>query len=216
MLGLLADVEANGGVLACAAPVRGGAIDGRSIVLTVGGPDTADVRVRTVVNCAGLEAPRVAASLVGFPAACVPAQHLCKGNYYTAGRPAFSRLVYPVPESAGAGLGVHVTLDLAGQMRFGPDVQWIDAVDYSVDPRRADAFYAAIRTYWPALRDGSLTPAYAGIRPKLHPPGGPAQDFRIDGPARHGVPGLVHLFGIESPGLTACLAIAEYVVAQLG
>ncbi len=214
MIALLGDAEAHGAVLACGAPVLGGAVTSAGIVLDVGGAEATEVRARTVINCAGLHAPGVAAALHGFPREWVPTPYFCKGNYYTAGsRRVFSRLVYPVPESAG--LGVHVTLDLAGQMRFGPDVQWIDAIDYTVDPRRADAFYAAIRTYWPGLPDGALNPDYAGIRPKLHPPGASAQDFRIDGPAQHGVPGLVHLFGIESPGLTACLAIAGHVVALL-
>jgi L-2-hydroxyglutarate oxidase LhgO len=144
----------------------------------------------------------------------VPRAWLCKGNYFAcAGRPAFGRLVYPLPEAAG--LGVHLTLDLAGRMRFGPDVQWTEARDYAVDAARAEAFYAAIRRYWPALPDGALQPDYAGLRPKIGGPGEPARDFLIEGPAEHGVPGLVNLFGIESPGLTAALAIGEHVARLL-
>jgi hypothetical protein len=132
---------------------------------------------------------------------------------FFAGRPVFSRLIYPVPVPGG--LGIHVTLDLAGRMRFGPDVQWTDGYDYEVEPARAASFYPAIRTYWPALPDGSLVPDYSGIRPKLSGPGEPPADFIIDGPAEHGLAGLVHLFGIESPGLTASLSIAEQVVRSL-
>jgi L-2-hydroxyglutarate oxidase LhgO len=144
----------------------------------------------------------------------VPPCHYAKGNYYSlSGRAPFSRLVYPMPNQAG--LGVHITIDLAGQARFGPDVEWIDRIDYGVDPRRADRFYAAIREYWPGLADGRLEPGYAGIRPKIVGPGEPAADFVIQGPAEHGVPGLVNLFGIESPGLTASLAIAEQVARHI-
>jgi len=168
------------------------------------------LKARWVVNCAGLHAPELARRIEDFPAAQVPRAWYAKGNYFTlAGRAPFSRLIYPVPEPGG--LGVHLTLDLGGQARFGPDVEWIDALDYSVDPRRSGQFYAAIRAYWPQLRDGQLTPAYAGIRPKISGPGEPVADFRIDGPAVHGVAGIVNLFGIESPGLTASLAIAERV-----
>jgi L-2-hydroxyglutarate oxidase LhgO len=144
----------------------------------------------------------------------VPRAHYARGHYFTlSGRPRFQRLIYPVPQPGG--LGVHLTLDLQGQARFGPDVQWVDGIDYTVDPRRADAFYAEVRRYWPALPDGALQPGYAGIRPKLAGPEAPNLDFRIDGPAQHGVPGLVNLLGIESPGLTASLAIGEAVVEAL-
>jgi L-2-hydroxyglutarate oxidase LhgO len=143
----------------------------------------------------------------------VPQAYFAKGNYFTlAGRSPFARLVYPIPEPGG--LGVHLTLDLAGRARFGPDVQWVDTCEYSVDPARSARFYGAIRQYWPALADGALQPAYCGIRPKISPPNAPNADFRIDGAATHGVPSVIHLFGIESPGLTASLAIADYV-AQL-
>jgi L-2-hydroxyglutarate oxidase LhgO len=163
-----------------------------------------------VVNSAGLHAPALASRLEGLDARQVPTPHYARGHYFTlTGRSPFQRLVYPVPVPGG--LGVHLTLDLAGQARFGPDVQWIDGIDYTVDPRRADAFYAEVRRYWPDLPDGALQPGYAGIRPKIAGAERPNEDFRIDGPARHGVPGLVNLFGIESPGLTACLAIGEEV-----
>jgi L-2-hydroxyglutarate oxidase LhgO len=144
----------------------------------------------------------------------VPKLVLAKGNYFGfTGRPAFSRLIYPAPVPGG--LGVHVTLDLAGRMRFGPDVEWIEAENYDVDPTRADAFYRRIRDYWPGLPDGSLVPDYAGIRPKLTGPGEPAADFLLDAPADHGLPRLVHLFGIESPGLTSSLSLAEAVIAAI-
>ena len=166
------------------------------------------VRARTVINCAGLHAPRVAGLIDGLPSGHVPQAHYAKGHYFTlAGRPRFSRLIYPVPVPGG--LGVHLTLDLQGQARFGPDVQWVDTIDYQVDPGRAEAFYAEVRRYWPALPDGALQPGYAGIRPKIAGPEAPSLDFRFDGPAQHGVPGLFNLFGIESPGLTASLAIGE-------
>jgi len=210
MVGLLTDAEGAGASLVLRSPVTGGTISADGIELDVGGSDPVRIRARTLVNSAGFSAQALASALHGLPREHVPPTYYCKGNYFTLGRrPVFSHLVYPIPESAG--LGVHVTLDLAGEMRFGPDVQWIDAIDYTVDPRRGEAFYAAIRTYWPELPDGALVPGYAGIRPKLSGPGAPAQDFVIEGPRIHGVPGLVNLFGIESPGLTASLAIAEHV-----
>jgi L-2-hydroxyglutarate oxidase LhgO len=145
-----------------------------------------------------------------MPGERIPGQYYAKGNYFTlSGRSPFSRLIYPVPVPGG--LGVHLTIDLGGQARFGPDVQWIDEIDYTVDPARANSFYAAVRKYWPDLKDGALQPGYAGIRPKITPRGAPSQDFVVQGPQTHGVPGLINLFGIESPGLTASLAIADYV-----
>jgi len=171
-------------------------------------------RFDAVVNAAGLGAQRLAAATESYPAARVPPLVLAKGNYFGfAGRPAFSRLIYPVPVPGG--LGVHVTLDLAGRMRFGPDVEWIAQESYDVDPRRAQAFYARIRDYWPALPEGSLVPDYAGIRPKITGPGEPAADFMIDAPKDHGLAGIVQLFGIESPGLTAALSLADEVVSHL-
>jgi L-2-hydroxyglutarate oxidase LhgO len=167
-----------------------------------------------VVNAAGLGAQRLGGATEGYPAARLPRLVLAKGNYFGfAGRPVFSRLIYPVP--APGGLGVHVTLDLAGRMRFGPDVEWIEDESYDVDAGRAAAFYQRIRDYWPDLPDGSLVPDYAGIRPKLTGPGEPAADFMVDAPKDHGLAGLVHLFGIESPGLTASLLLAEEVVSYL-
>jgi L-2-hydroxyglutarate oxidase LhgO len=172
------------------------------------------VRFDAVVNAAGLGAQRLGRSTEGYPDARVPRLVLAKGNYFNfAGRPVFSRLVYPVP--APGGLGVHVTLDLAGRMRFGPDVEWVEAENYDVDPGRAAAFYQRIRDYWPDLPEGSLLPDYAGIRPKLTGLGEPAADFMIDAPKDHGLPGLVHLFGIESPGLTSALSLAQEVVSYL-
>jgi L-2-hydroxyglutarate oxidase LhgO len=172
------------------------------------------IEAQMLVNSAGLRAPTVARAMEGFPAHCVPRELYAKGNYYSLARRApFSRLVYPVPEPGG--LGVHLTLDLAGQARFGPDVEWVEHIAYDVDPRRAERFYAAIRRYWPGLPDGALAPGYAGIRPKTAGPGEPAPDFEIQGPRAHGIAGLVHLFGIESPGLTASLALAETVANEL-
>jgi L-2-hydroxyglutarate oxidase LhgO len=150
-----------------------------------------------------------------MPAAKIPTAYYAKGNYFTlSGRSPFSRLIYPVPVPGG--LGVHITVDMGGQAKFGPDVEWIPTIDYTVDPRRADKFYSAVRKYWPGLKDGALQPGYAGIRPKIVPPGAPAQDFLLQGPAEHGVPGLIHLFGIESPGLTASLSLAEHVRTMAG
>jgi L-2-hydroxyglutarate oxidase LhgO len=173
-----------------------------------------DVQCRVLVNSAGLRAPSVARAIEGFETKLVPRELYAKGNYYSLTRKSpFSRLVYPVPEPGG--LGVHVTLDLAGQARFGPDVEWVERIgkenDYGVDPRRAEGFYAAIRRYWPGLPDGALAPGYAGIRPKTAGPGEPAPDFVVQGPREHGIAGLAHLFGIESPGLTSSLALAALV-----
>jgi L-2-hydroxyglutarate oxidase LhgO len=211
MLSLLGDAERDGAVLAVKSPVSGGEIAADGIVLEVGSEGASmQLKAATVVNCAGLGAQGVAHGLLGLPAESVPPLSYAKGNYYAlAGRAPFAHLIYPVPEAAG--LGVHLTLDLGGQARFGPDVEWIDAIDYTVDPKRAEAFYAEVRRYWPQLPDGALLPAYAGIRPKPHMPGDAARDFLISGPAEHGVPGLVNLYGIESPGLTSCLALAEHV-----
>jgi len=214
MLALQGDAENAGAAFVFRSPVAGGRIVADGIELEVGGAEPMRLKAATVVNSAGLHAQKTAASLEGFPREHVPPTYYAKGNYYTlAGRSPFAHLVYPVPEAAG--LGVHLTIDLGGQARFGPDVEWIEHLDYEVDPRRADSFYAAIRTYWPGLKDGDLMPGYCGIRPKIQAPHEPASDFLIEGPREHGVPGLVNLFGIESPGLTASLAIAEYVADKL-
>jgi L-2-hydroxyglutarate oxidase LhgO len=217
MLALLGDAEAHGAMLALGSPLLRGRVGGDAIVLEVGGEAPTTISARTVINSAGLAAQRTAAALAGFPQQRVPPTHYAKGNYYSlSGRTPFSHLIYPVPEPGG--LGVHLTLDLAGQGRFGPDVEWLSGTefDYRVDPKRADRFYAEVRKYWPGLADGSIAPAYAGIRPKLAGLDAPAGDFVIQGPQVHGVPGLVNLYGIESPGLTASLAIAETVLAMLG
>jgi L-2-hydroxyglutarate oxidase LhgO len=211
MLALLGDAEAHGATLACGSRVKFAELHGGSIEVHLAESD-ASLRASLMINCAGLDAPRLSRSIKGFPPDHVPRAWLAKGNYFTlSGRSPFQRLVYPVPEPGG--LGIHLTLDLAGRARFGPDVQWIDALDYNVDATRAERFYPAIRTYWPGLPQGSLQPAYAGIRPKISGPGEPAADFRIEGPETHGVRGVINLFGIESPGLTASLAIADRVVA---
>lgn len=212
MLALQADLESAGGTVALNAPVLSGQADSQGITLQVGGEQPMEIRTRVLINSAGLGAQELANKLQGMPATQVPAQYLAKGNYYSlAGRSPFARLIYPVPEVGG--LGVHLTVDMGGQARFGPDVEWVSEVDYHVDPARADAFYASIRRYWPGLPNDALQPAYAGIRPKLSGPDEAAADFVIQGPAEHGVPGLVNLFGIESPGLTASMAIAERVAA---
>ena len=210
MLAYLGDAEACGAMLATHAPVEAARAGEDGIELVVGGAEPMRLRARLVVNATGLGAPDLARKVDSLDPSALPRAYYCKGNYYTlAGRSPFARLVYPVPEAAG--LGVHVTVDLAGQCRFGPDTEWISAIDYGVDPRRADVFYAAVRTYWPGLPDGALQPGYAGIRAKLGPAGTPPADFVIDGPDRHGIEGLVSLFGIESPGLTASWALAEEV-----
>jgi len=210
MLALQGDAEAAGAMFAFHAPVLGGRAKMGGVILDIGGAEPMTLLARTVVNAAGLHATALAAGIVGMPRQMVPKTFYARGNYFTlAGRAPFERLIYPVPEPGG--LGVHLTLDLGGQARFGPDVEWIDAIDYSVDPVRADVFYAAVRRYWPGLRDGALLPGYAGIRPKISGPGEPARDFVLQPPAAHGVAGLINLFGIESPGLTAAIALADLV-----
>ncbi|MEO8297894.1 MAG: NAD(P)/FAD-dependent oxidoreductase [Burkholderiales bacterium] len=211
MLALQGDAEQHGAVLACHSRVTGLALQADGVAVSINGEATPTLCARWVVNSAGLQAPALAGLMAGFPAAHIPQARYAKGHYFSlAGRAPFSRLVYPVPEPGG--LGTHLVLDLGGQARFGPDVEWVaDDSDYTVPPERAATFYNAIRRYWPGLPDGALQPDFAGIRPKISGPGEPAQDFRIDGPARHGMPGVVNLFGIESPGLTASLAIADEV-----
>ncbi len=207
MLALRREAEEHGAAIVLRSPVLGGRARRDGAEIEVGGAEPARFLARTVVIAAGLAGCRVARSL-GLPG--VPRDYLCKGSYFAlTGRMPFQRLVYPVPVAAG--LGVHYTLDMAGRGRFGPDVEWTEREGYAVDPRRGDSFYAAIRRYWPGLPDGSLEPAYAGIRPKISAPGEPAADFAVHGPGDHGVPGVVALYGIESPGLTASLAIAELV-----
>ncbi len=213
MLALLGEAEEHGALLVCSSAVTGLAHAADAFRVAVnGGPPT--LAARALVNSAGLHAPQVAALMREFPTAQLPTAYYAKGSYFTLStRAPFTRLIYPLPEPGGA--GVHLTLDLAGRARFGPDVEWVTECDYAVDPRRAPSFYTAVRAYWPSLADGALQPGYAGIRPKIAGPGQPAADFRIDGEAVHGVPGLVQLFGIESPGLTSSLAIAQQVAALL-
>jgi L-2-hydroxyglutarate oxidase LhgO len=214
MLALRGDLEDRGGAIALRTPIERLVPAAHGWEAHFGGAEAQSLRVDAVINSAGLGAQKLARVTEGFPPERVPRLVLAKGNYFGyAGRPVFSRLVYPVPIPGG--LGVHVTLDLAGRMRFGPDVQWVEHENYDVDAGRADVFYNAIRAYFPALPDHSLVPDYCGIRPKLTGPGEAAVDFLIDGPRDHGLPGLVHLFGIESPGLTSALSLAEEVLADL-
>jgi len=214
MLEYLGDAESHGASLALASPVLSGNIDNGGIVLEVGGAEPMTLRCDTVVNSAGFSAQAVARSIAGIPAGTIPATHYAKGHYYTlSGTAPFKRLVYPVARQDW--LGVHVTIDLGGQVKFGPDFEWIDQVDYRFDESREAAFYRSIRRYYPALKDGSLAPGYTGIRPKTHGPGEPVPDWSIQGPRDHGVPGLVNLYGVESPGLTSSLAIADNVARLL-
>ncbi|SCK58672.1 L-2-hydroxyglutarate oxidase LhgO [Variovorax sp. HW608] len=213
MLSLQGDLEHAGGVVALKSGVASARCEGGGIVLVTA--DGTHLRCASVVNAAGLAAPALARRFEGLPSESLPQAFYAKGNYFTlAGRAPFSRLIYPVPEAAG--LGVHLTLDLGGQAKFGPDVQWVDRPDdLVVDPARGQGFYAEVRKYWPGLPDGALLPGYAGMRPKISGPTQAPADFMIAGPADHGIAGLVNLFGIESPGLTSSLAIARQVAGLL-
>jgi L-2-hydroxyglutarate oxidase LhgO len=215
MLAYQGEAEERGAVVAFRAPVLSGRVRaGGGFEIRVGGDEPATIGCCLLVNAAGLHAPALARAIDGIPRPSIPPAYFCRGVYFTlSGRTPFRHLIYPVPVPGG--LGVHITLDLAGQARFGPDVEWIDGVDYRVDPRRGDAFYAAVRRYWPGLKDGALQPGYAGIRPKISGPNEPAADFVVQGPEEHGVPGLVNLYGIESPGLTSSLPLADEVVRKL-
>ncbi|RJT42553.1 NAD(P)/FAD-dependent oxidoreductase [Mesorhizobium waimense] len=216
MLSLRGDAEAAGASFAFLTTVAAAVVeaDGVQIRTLDASGEPFELKAGAFVNAAGLDAQALAGRIEGFPQGLIPQQWLARGNYFAlSGRSPFSRLIYPVPVDGG--LGVHLTLDLGGSARFGPDVEWIDHVDYTVDPGRADSFYGEIRRYWPGLADDALLPAYAGVRPKLSGPGQPAADFVLQGPADHGAGGIVNLFGIESPGLTASLAIAEYVFGLL-
>lgn len=215
MLSLKGEAEAHGAAFAFHARVAKGVIreDGIELRVACDGSEIA-LLCRTVVNSAGLGAQQVASAIEGMPGGLVPPLYYAKGNYFSlSGRAPFGMLIYPPPDHASVGL--HYTRDLAGRGRFGPDAQWVDTIDYNVDPARAELFYASIRRYWPALPDGALNPDYAGVRPKIQTPTGPARDFLIQGPEEHGVQGLLNLFGIESPGLTSSLAIAEHVALRL-
>jgi L-2-hydroxyglutarate oxidase LhgO len=219
MLALQSDLERAAGMVALGSAVQGALLGQAGEPHRVRMADGSELQAGILVNAASLHACALARAFEGLPPACVPSEHFAKGSYFAlAGKAPFSRLVYPAP--ADAWLGVHLTLDLGGQARFGPDMEWLDVgspeqIDYAVDPRRADGFYAEVRRYWPQLPDGALVPSYSGVRPKIYGPGESAPDFRIDGPSRHGVEGLVNLFGIESPGLTSALAIGEHVLQLL-
>ncbi|MGQ0697931.1 MAG: NAD(P)/FAD-dependent oxidoreductase [Panacagrimonas sp.] len=212
MLALLGEAEDHGATLVLRTRVRAVRRGPEGLELTFGDESEPSLATEWIVNSAGLDAPALAAAIEGFPTKSVPKASFAKGSYFSLqGKSPFTRLIYPIPEPGG--LGVHLTLDMAGQARFGPDVEWVDQPDYTVNPRRCERFYPVIRTYWPGLKDGTLVPAYAGVRPKISGPGEPAADFVIEGPAQHGFEGVVNLFGIESPGLTSSLALAERVGA---
>lgn len=215
MQSLQGEAEAHGALTVLRAPIVAARITHHGFELEIGGAEPGKLSTRFFINAAGLGAEQLSRSVEGLPSQTVPQIHLARGVYFTLrGRSPFHRLIYPLPDALT--LGVHVTLDLAGRARFGPDLEWVDRIDYSVDPARAPLFAAAICRYWPDLPDGALEPGYAGIRPKIQGPGEPPRDFVIQGPGEHGVPGFVALYGIESPGLTSCLAIAEMVVRLLG
>lgn len=210
MLSYLGDAEAHGASLALSSPVVGGRVSGDGIELEIGGSAGMSLMCNTVVNAAGLRAQEIARAVDGIPAASIPPTYYAIGHYYSlTGKAPFSRHVYPVARQDW--LGVHVTVDLGGRVKFGPDFQWCDGIDYQFDESREQAFYTAIRRYYPGLKDGALVPGYTGIRPRITGPGEPAQDFVIQGTETHGVRGLVNLYGIESPGLTSSLAIADHV-----
>jgi L-2-hydroxyglutarate oxidase LhgO len=210
MLALRGNAEDAGAAFAFHTPLLGARAREGHIEIDAGGEAPMSLQCRLLINAAGLSATSVARSIDGMPVEKIPPAYLAKGNYFAcSARSPFSHLIYPVPEPGG--LGVHLTLDMAGQARFGPDVEWVDHIDYAVDPARAERFYPAIRRYWPTLPDGALMPSYSGMRPKIVPPAVATQDFLIQGPKDHGVAGLINLFGIESPGLTSSLAIADYV-----
>jgi L-2-hydroxyglutarate oxidase LhgO len=219
MLALQGDFENAGGMVALGSPVEAAVLGQTSEPHVIRMADGSEIAARLLVNSASLHACALARRFEGLAAAHVPRETFAKGSYYSlAGRSPFSRLIYPAP--ADAWLGVHLTLDLGGQAKFGPDLEWLEtrdphAIDYAVDPKRAESFYSEVRRYWPGLPEGALQPSYSGVRPKIYGPGEPAPDFRVDGPGQHGIAGLVNLFGIESPGLTSALAIAEHVARIL-
>ena len=214
MLAYLGDAEAHGAALAVASPVLSGKVTAEGFQLQVGGAEPMELLCNTVINSAGFHAQAVARSLTGVPRETIPPTFYAIGHYYTlSGQSPFNRLIYPVARHDW--LGVHVTIDLGGQVKFVPDIGWIDRIDYRFDESREQAFYTAIRRYYPGLRDGALQPGYTGIRPKIHGPKEPAPDWMIQGPRDHGVRGLVNLYGVESPGLTSSLAIGDYVAELL-
>lgn len=214
MLSLQGELEDAGGMIAFNTPVQGGCLSDQKLQILTGGAVGAAIHCASIINAGGLNAPTIAGAIGGIDEDRIPRPRFAKGNYFAVNTPVpFARLIYPLPEPGG--LGVHLTKDLGGASKAGPDVEWVDQVTYDVDAQRADAFYAAIRAYWPGLPDDCLTPDYASIRPKIELAGNAYPDFLIDGPQEHGIAGLVHLFGIESPGLTASLAIAKYVADQI-
>jgi L-2-hydroxyglutarate oxidase LhgO len=220
MLSLQGEAEAEGAMFAFRSPLSGAETTDHGLIVSTGGEAPTKIRARIVVLAAGLAAPALAAQIKGIRTDRVPTPYFSKGNYFTLSRRVpFSHLIYPVPEPGG--LGIHLTLDLAGQARFGPDVEWLSDTDptrfqYDVDPSRAERFYAAIRRYWPALADGELQPSYSGIRPKIAAAGQADADFVVQDQSVHGVKGLIALFGIESPGLTAALALAQHALRLIG
>jgi L-2-hydroxyglutarate oxidase LhgO len=212
MLALEGDAERHGAVVALGTEFVGASVRSDGLRVSTGGADPMTLDCDTLVNCAGLGAQAVAGRIEGLEADTIPTLYPAKGNYFQLTGPCpFRRLIYPMPDAAW--LGVHVGLDLAGRCKFGPDLHWVDDLDYDVDEIQAEAFYASIRRYWPELPDGSLEPDYTGIRPKIYARGEPARDFYIQCADEHGVPGLVNLYGIESPGLTSSIAIGDYVAA---
>jgi L-2-hydroxyglutarate oxidase LhgO len=214
MLAYQAELESHGGTVVVRAPVTGGAVTPRGLRVEVGGAEPATLMCKILVNCAGHGAPPLARAIAGLAQSVVPKNFYRRGVYFSVTSRPFSRLIYPM--HGADGMDIHAVIDIAGNVRFGPDTEWIDKLDYSVDPARAESFYGSVRTFWPGLPDGALTPGYAGIRPRITGPGEPAADFVILGPRDHGIPNLVNLFGIESPGLTCSLAIGEYVAGLLG
>ncbi len=219
MLALQGDAEAHGCAFAFQSALEHGRIENGMFHLQIGGPDPMQISANHLILSAGLAMPRLAKNLHGLPSQSIPAYGFAKGNYFSLSRRApFSHLIYPVPEPGG--LGIHLTLDLSGRGKFGPDVEWLEEsddrnIDYRVNPQRAEKFYAAIRKYWPGLRDGDLNPDYSGVRPKITRPGEPDADFLIQDARSHNVPGLIALYGIESPGLTSSMAIGEYIARHI-
>lgn len=223
MLSLLGGFEDAGGVVVYQSPLISAKPIGKNaeggFELVIGGADAIKIQTTLLINCAGLSATAIAQSIEGLPKKDIPKAYFAKGNYFSlSGKSPFSHLIYPIPEPGG--LGVHLTLDMGGQVKFGPDVEWLDIeeegqISYTVDPKRGDGFYAAVRQYWPGLREGSLQADYSGVRAKIVPPNTPAGDFCFDGPQNHHLQGLFNLYGFESPGLTASLAIAKHLEAQI-
>lgn len=223
MLSLLGGFEDAGGMVAYQSPLLSAKPIGKNaeggFELEIGGADGMNIQTKLLINCAGLSAPAIAQCIEGLPKERIPKAYFAKGNYFSlSGKSPFSHLIYPVPEPGG--LGVHLTLDMGGQAKFGPDVEWLEIeaegqIDYSVDVRRGEGFYAAVRTYWPGLKDGALQADYSGVRAKIVPLNAPAGDFCFNGPQQHYLQGLFNLYGFESPGLTSSLAIARHLEALI-